>query len=464
MSVTIFSPPITPTTTAFATVFVPPRPVARIGRRFENGTFTTSLTASAQGPECSTFNGFQTCSESGDYGNCLASTEAAACNCDHGIQYLGCVSGAIAASTCAGAVGIDDWDAYQRSWFHTLCPTPPSAAMAELPQPSSVSVEYESIEFVTPQGPITDPPRPIATPNPPNNGPLLEGECQTTSYTLLNAEDMVIYAPMIGCNADRPQCCPFNVSAAEAADGKQIVAAGPGELPVPASDAKETLDECPQDYYRVADSGLCCPNGYYKFTRKIAAQTPCFSYLAEQGNPPPVTIGLGKNPTETSLPTSAIINLLYAMSFNVTKEEHSPALSTGAMVGIGVGAGIAAILILVAATFLVLRWRRNRKSGGPGDAQLGGLDDTQQQGMTYHSGYHAPHEHTVVEEHQDHGGMRDSHHQGMAYHPGYHHAPQGSPPPMTMKPAHGGAGGGAWEPEYEYRSQGAGYDGGYSRT
>ncbi|KAK4118561.1 hypothetical protein N657DRAFT_637920 [Parathielavia appendiculata] len=461
MSATIFSPPITPTTTAFSTVFVPQRPLPHIARRFANGTFTTafSTSLSAEGPGCSSFNGFQTCTANGDYGNCLASTEAAACNCNYGMQYLGCVSGAIAASTCAGAAGINDWDAYERSWFQSLCPTPPNTVMTQLAQPSTVAVEYESIEFVTPQGPITDPPRPIATPNPPNDGKLLAGECETTSYTLLNAEDMVIYAPMIGCNADRPQCCPFNVSAAEAPGGNRIVAAGPGELPVPASNAKDRLDKCPQDYYRV--SGLCCPNGYFKFTRQVAFQTPCFSYLSETANPPPITLGLAKNPTETSLPTSAIVNLIWAMSFNVTQEEQPRALSTGAVVGIGVGTGIAAILAVTAIAFLILRWRRNKKKVS--EAQLGGLEDTQQQGVTYQSGYHAPQDNRIVEEHHSHGGLRDTqHHQGMAYHSGYH-APQGSSPPVAMKAAYAGTGGGAWEPGYAYRSQGIGYEG-YSRT
>lgn len=52
------------------------------------------------------FKGFQTCSSTGDYGSCLSSTDASICNCNNGMQYLDCVSAAIATSSCEGAVGI----------------------------------------------------------------------------------------------------------------------------------------------------------------------------------------------------------------------------------------------------------------------------------------------------------------------------------------------------------------------
>jgi hypothetical protein len=103
MAATLFRAPIAPIATPVSTAFIPQGPFQRYGRRFENGTFTTT----ARGADCSKFNGFQTCSSGGDYGRCLASTEAAFCNCNNGVQYLDCVSAAIASSTCVGAVGVD---------------------------------------------------------------------------------------------------------------------------------------------------------------------------------------------------------------------------------------------------------------------------------------------------------------------------------------------------------------------
>jgi hypothetical protein len=124
------------------------------------------------------------------------------------------------------------------------------------PTPRTLTNTRRPVVVVTPSGPITQPPRPVASPVPPDGGALLEGECQSTTYTLLDAGDMVIYAPLVGCNADRPECCPWNVSTGAGPEGNRVAAA-PGEFPAPASSAKESLDKCPQDYYPV--SGLCCP-------------------------------------------------------------------------------------------------------------------------------------------------------------------------------------------------------------
>lgn len=164
-------------------------------------------------------------------------------------------------------------------------------------------------------------------------------------------------------------------------------------------------------------------SGYYKFTREIASQTPCFSSLLGTATPPPITIGLAANPTHSSLPTSAVVNLAWAMSFKVAEPE--PALSKGAVVGIGVGAGVGAVVILAAVVFFFVRWRRSKRAAAAADAQLhhaAGLADPQQQGMTYHPGYHAPQE-------------------GLP-----------SPPPWEVKPTHGvgTGGGGHWDRGYGY--------------
>lgn len=177
-------------------------------------------------------------------------------------------------------------------------------------------------------------------------------------------------------------------------------------------------------------------SGYYKFTRQIAYQTPCFSSLAGSATPPPITLGLAANPTHSSLPTSAIVNLAWAMAFNVSSEP-APALSKGAVVGVGVGAGVAAIAIVAAVVFFVIRWRRKRRSegfaaGAAGrDRHVSVVGETQQ-GMTYREGYHAPGE--------------------------------GQMSPREVKPGFGvAAGGGEWERGYGYGGAPQGYHqaGGY---
>jgi hypothetical protein len=93
---------------------------------------------------------------------------------------------------------------------------------------------------------------------------------------------------------------------------------------------------------------------------------------------------LAANPTDTNLPTSAVVNLALAMGFNVD-DDPAPVLSRGAVVGIGVGSGVVAVTVVVAIAYFVLRWRRNRKGKMVGNEDLGAG-----QGMTYKSGYHAP--------------------------------------------------------------------------
>ncbi|KAK3934443.1 hypothetical protein QBC46DRAFT_237021, partial [Diplogelasinospora grovesii] len=318
------------------------------------------------------FDGFKSCSTNGDYGSCLLSSTASLCSCNNGVQYLDCLSAAIATSSCWGAVGIPDWASYERSWYDDACATPPASVMTQLPQPTTVQVELAPVNIVTPPAgaAVTQPPQQINPPTYSGAGQLLEGACTSTSYTLVDAGNLVYYAAVVGCGADRPQCCPWNVSTttnAAAATGDPAnrigVAGGPGNFPVPASGVAALLSKCPDDYYSV--SGQCCPNGYYKFTAQIAYQTPCYSSL-DSVIPitalPPITAGLSANPTDTSKPTSAVLNIALAMGYNVTSGDNPGPLSKGATIGIGIGAGVVAIALGAIAAVFILRMRKKRRA------------------------------------------------------------------------------------------------------
>lgn len=153
--------------------------------------------------------------------------------------------------------------------------------------------------------------------------------------------------------------------------------------PCRGSAAQSTFSQSVKFPDEQAANSTFLPSGYYKFTREVASQTPCFSSLAVTAVPPPITVGLAANPSDTSRPTSAIVNLAWAMAYKV-KTEPTP-LSKGAVVGIGVGASLAAIAIIAGAAFVCLRWRRQSRRAGAEhlDSHLG---------MTYESGYHAPRE------------------------------------------------------------------------
>ncbi|KAK4661136.1 uncharacterized protein QC763_704890 [Podospora pseudopauciseta] len=320
---------------------------AMLRRQYDNKTMTTTSGAATtamtivittdDNHSCTSFNGFSTCSSAGDYGACFASSSTDHCNFNNGIQYLECVSVALATSSCWGAVGGEpNWEAYEQSWFQTACPTPPSSVMAQLPQPSTVQLELTPVSTIIPPGPITAPPLPIAPSIIPGEGPpLLEGDCTATSFSMIQGDDKVFYVPFIGCDNLRPECCPFSGRTVAVADGSKQQA----------NRDTAKLVKCPIDYYSVP-GGLYCPNGYFKFTFTLASATPFFSSLIEKASPPVITAGDAKNPANSDLPTSAILNAVWAMGYSVgvSQTGGSNGLSPGAVVGIGVGVGMLVLL------------------------------------------------------------------------------------------------------------------------
>ncbi len=138
-------------------------------------------------------------------------------------------------------------------------------------------------------------------------------------------------------------------------------------------------------------------SGYFKFTSRLAFQTPCFSSFGSNAKttPPPLTAGLAANPTDSSKPTSAILNIAWAMSYNVT-EPPSSGLSQAATIGIGVGAGVLAILLGVLFAFVCLRIRKSKRQQREAEtaariAAAGGGGMGADVGETsYQHGYHQP--------------------------------------------------------------------------
>lgn len=110
---------------------------------------------------------------------------------------------------------------------------------------------------ITPPTPITTTPKRIATPTYSGTGELLAGPCTQTQYTMVDAGEMVYQAAFVGCDADRPECCPFEVATTSGKGGGNRVAGGGGGFPTPAANALSALTACPDDYYPI--SGQCCP-------------------------------------------------------------------------------------------------------------------------------------------------------------------------------------------------------------
>lgn len=139
------------------------------------------------------------------------------------------------------------------------------------------------------------------------------------------------------------------------------------------------------------------PSGYYKFTTAIQSQTPCFSNLRAKITPPPLTAGLAAIPTDTRLPTSAILNVAWAMGYNVSDPDANKApLSKPAAIGVGVGAGVVALLLLGLTAWVCMRVRKKKAAvaaaPAAGGRQAGEkyTDTAPVAGPVYGKGYQSP--------------------------------------------------------------------------
>ncbi|CCC08711.1 hypothetical protein SMACR_06818 [Sordaria macrospora] len=209
------------------------------------------------------------------------------------------------------------------------------------------------------------------------------------------------YAGFQGCNDDRPQCCPWPISANSAQNAPPVTAnieiepeleiehKHGNDYPQPAHGHKTKLEHCPDDYYSISNG--CCPvyvllirwsfslrvpnmmnRGYYFFTSAIGGEIPCWSPLSSTASVPPLTrAAAADDPINTdgsnitggvpltnveadAAPTSAINNMVFSRHYAV---ESAKSLSVGAYVGIAVGVSIA---VSAAISFIVYLWLRKR--------------------------------------------------------------------------------------------------------
>lgn len=92
-----------------------------------------------------------------------------------------------------------------------------------------------------------------APPNYQGSGALLQGPCSSTAFTQVDASTTVFYAGFVGCDRDRPECCPWSV----ASTGANVQDNTAYDLPKPANNDLAQLASCPGDHYSI--SGGCCP-------------------------------------------------------------------------------------------------------------------------------------------------------------------------------------------------------------
>jgi hypothetical protein len=248
-------------------------------------------------------------------------------------------------------------------------------------------------ETTTTHAEITQYPGPQAT--------ILQGHCSEPAYTILDMPEMALWVPVIGCISSKSECCPTSTassSEATSTGGSKRIKARDDEkkvqFPISRMPLQGTLTGCPQDYHTV-DSTACCPSSYWLWTTEIGGQVPCYSSLAAKMTPPPIPETFAHHITrpdahssatlssESQKPTSAVVNIAYAMQYRVVAVPKK-GFSTKIKIGLGVGVGVAAILVglllaLVIRKFFIHRRVRSKVQGAGSEPLRGGVVESMSQ-------------------------------------------------------------------------------------
>jgi hypothetical protein len=113
-----------------------------------------------------------------------------------------------------------------------------------IPDPSfiPVIVASQTTDFATSSS-VTH----VALPKWTGVGKIIQGYCAQQDYALLDGP-LVYWAPVLGCVAGKPDCCPFDVA----------TSTGVGDHNAGFPSAVAMLDRCPNDYHSIGS--VCCPS------------------------------------------------------------------------------------------------------------------------------------------------------------------------------------------------------------
>jgi hypothetical protein len=221
------------------------------------------------------------------------------------------------------------------------------------------ATETSTIVQTITTGAQTAAPTITAAPGAWSSGSLLIGSCGNADWTLMDLSTSYLWAPVKGCDHNRPECCPFAIGPAAKKrrllrrDGSTPTAAPSGPFPTAVGGwAANLLGQCPDDYDSV--SGGCCPSGQTLYGTLLGSQTVCVGGLAPM-TPPAIPSSLASG-MSSNVPISTASDRIFAEMLYVA--PPSTGLSLGAKIGIGVGAGVGVLLIIGIVVFSVLKCRK----------------------------------------------------------------------------------------------------------
>ncbi|KAK4211977.1 hypothetical protein QBC37DRAFT_466648 [Rhypophila decipiens] len=276
------------------------------------------------------------------------------------------------------------------------------------------------------------------------SGPIVTGSCSTAAWTLFDLSTAYLWAPVIGCLPEKPDCCPssyvlatmtappspgmttdsisISLSTTLTSNTTSIATAGssttapettrfdlihiawePGvpnasglgafKLAARGGGTPNSVSGCPEDYVSNGPTG-CCPMGMTA-TKDLGIIPVCATQLSAPFPAPEVTITASSPHQPTGLPTDkpistatdmiyAIQYRIYALEYPTAPKAESGGLSTGAKAGIGAGCGfIALVLIGLVVYFIRRKGQRKRKQETDGTAVMGTMAESELYGRQY---------------------------------------------------------------------------------
>ncbi|KAF2728796.1 hypothetical protein EJ04DRAFT_590723 [Polyplosphaeria fusca] len=277
-------------------------------------------------------------------------------------------------------------DERQGWWLNGTSPTktaapPPGAGVLDPDKtPATIPTPVYQSVTVVPADRIAQTSGHAQIPSYTSSAKLLNGYCETPAYTILDGPTAV-WVPVIGCISSKSDCCITTTTsgsgpASTDKNGKPVQDpagnGGAGGFPISKFPDQGTITGCPKDYHTVGGTA-CCPKSYWLWSTELGGQVPCYSSLDGTMVVPPMpdTLAHGITGTSTptgstsksSKPTSAIVNIAYAMQYPVVAPPpKKEALPTNAKIGIGVGAPVVAVIVGVLVWVLVRRVLAGRKA------------------------------------------------------------------------------------------------------
>ncbi|KAJ2895604.1 hypothetical protein MKZ38_006316 [Zalerion maritima] len=246
---------------------------------------------------------------------------------------------------------------------------------------SSTTVILEQTNSATPTSPIVIFPDCLTcAPGSSAIPAAITDSCATAHWTLIRLSTAYIWAPVVGCSGEKPECCVYGADPVSTVTETTTNTIGQlatithtqheqsEDYPFPTASegdgvgTRETLMVCPADHETVAGDNRrgCCPFGFTA-TSALGAQTPCATIYPHSLEVPEVPAS--SLPTKGHIPvvqtiSDSILAAQYSLPPPPEPKEEDDSMPMGKKVGIAIGSGLAGVVCGILLGWAIMRNRR----------------------------------------------------------------------------------------------------------